>query len=215
MAKVYPLQIREDHETGELGILIVNDQRSSYFRPGNGVQISHDILEHPATPHPEPYIDELMALGGVIAGRVTMGWGNISMRDIQADIESLATAAFHEDTNMCPIKCHTFIKNRGLYVDILRAVKAGLEDSEGEINNDFEVPGFKHEYSYTSIAGWICRGYQAYHKRFRGTSIYDLSNYLFDRISSECGKFLYNSEEGDRCELHVDFRNMYCWREDR
>jgi len=39
-----------------------------YFSPyvGTENQLVHDILDHPEIPHPNPYIDELMGIGGLM-----------------------------------------------------------------------------------------------------------------------------------------------------
>lgn len=65
----YRLQIKEHEEYGDLGAIILGPRSRSYHDPFSGLTIAHDILEHPTKIHPDPFIDELLALGGIIAGR--------------------------------------------------------------------------------------------------------------------------------------------------
>lgn len=49
-------------------IKVEGDSVRDYFSPyvGTEDQLVHDILDHPEIPHPNPYIDELMAIGGLM-----------------------------------------------------------------------------------------------------------------------------------------------------
>ena len=61
------------------------------------------------------------------------------------------------------------------------------------------------DYDIDSIVGWICKGYQAFNRRFS----YTLRTYgyrsLFDSIRNESDRFLSNAIEGQTATLCVDF----------
>ena len=203
------LQIREHDETGEAGISIVWGGRD-YFDPAyGGLQLAHDILEHPATPHPNGYIDELMALGGVIAGRVETGWRSQRGRrvsvgdDIRSDICSLATAAYHSGDDMCPKHSRRTVRDGDLMDDIRHAVDGGLKDAGYET----ETEDLSTDVDTESVVGWICEGYSRYKKRF-GNNIDDVSNYLFDKITLVCDNWAKGAELGDNATLWVDFTRL-------
>jgi hypothetical protein len=207
--KKFFLQIREHDETGEPGISIIRGGRD-YFDPAySGLQLAHDILEHPATPHPNGYIDELMALGGVIAGRIENGWSSDRGRrasvegDIRSDICSLATAAYHSNDDLCPKTNTGTILYDELLDEIRQAVVGGLKDAEYET----ETEDLSTDVDTESVVGWICEGYRRYKKRF-GSNIYDVSNYLFDRIARVCDDWAKGAELGDNATLRVDLTRL-------
>jgi hypothetical protein len=207
--KKFLLQIREHDETGDPGISILRGGRD-YFDPAyTGLVIAHDILEHPATPHVNGYIDELMALGGMIAGRVETGWCGQRGRmvsvgdDIRSDICSLATAAFHSCEDMCPKTNTRTVRDSDLIEDIRHAVAGGLKDAgyeteTGDLSTDVDIE---------SVVGWICEGYTRYKIRF-SKNIFDVSNYLFDKITRVCDNWAKGAEMGDNATLRVDFTRL-------
>lgn len=208
--KKFHLQIREHQKTGDRGISIVRGGRD-YFDPAyGGIQLAHDILEHPATPHANGYIDEFMALGGVIAGRIESGW--ISERgrrasidgDIRSDICSLATAAYHANEDLCPKTSTRTVRDSELLDEIRQAVVRGLEDAREEFAQGED---FNPDTDADSIVGWICEGYSRYKKRF-GSNIYDVSNYLFDKITVVCHNWANGAELGYTATLRVDFNRL-------
>ena len=210
--KKFHLQIREHQETGDPGISIVRGGRD-YFDPAyGGLQLAHDILEHPATPHANGYIDEFMALGGVIAGRIGSGWISEMGRkasidgDIRSDICSLATAAYHANEDLCPKTNTRTVRDGDLLDEIRQAVVGGLKDAGDEVD-DIEPHDVFGGVSTESIVGWICEGYSRYKKRF-GSNIYDVSNYLFDRITRVCDDWAKGAELGDNATLRVDFNRL-------
>lgn len=207
--KKFHLQIQEHQETGDHGISILRSGRD-YFDPAfGGFQLAHDILEHPATPHPNGYIDELMALGGVIAGRIENGWmGDRGQTptirgDIHADIYSLAMAAYSANDDLCPKTSTRTVRDGELLAKIRQAVEEGLEDAREELE-----PGeLSPDADTDSIVGWICEGYHRYKKRF-GSNTYDISTFLFDRIARVCGDWEKGAELGYTATLRVDFTRL-------
>ncbi len=207
--KKFHLQIREHQGTGEPGISIIRGGRD-YFEPAfNGLQLAHDILEHPATPHPNGYIDELLALGGVIAGRIESGWmGDRGQTatikgDIRSDICSLAMAAYSADDDLCPKTSTRTVRDGELLAEIRQAVVGGLKDAGEEVESYDIFGGVDAD----SIVGWICEGYSRYKKRF-SSNTYDVSTYLFDKIARVCDDWAKGAEMGYNATLRVDFTRL-------
>ncbi len=222
--KTYSLTIKEHEEYGGLGIVV--DTGRNYFEPGmDGLVVAHDILEHTVKPHYCGYTDELMAIGGYIAGRVQVGYNSrgyrsASIDDVSNDIQSLFDAALNEDgdnNNFTSIeKCNSYLQDQWIMDKLRKNVKEGIiealdEWSDGECGERELV-----YYDINSIVGWICKGYQAFNKRFS----YTLRTYgyrsLFDSIRKESDRFLSNAFEGQTATLHVDFSscNVYIRGED-
>jgi hypothetical protein len=211
--KTYHLTIKEHEEYGGLGIVV--DTGRNYFEPGlEGLVVAHDILEHTVTPHQCGYTDELMAIGGYIAGRVecaynSRGYRSASIDDVSTDIQSLLSAALNEggdNNDFTKIdKCNSYLQDQWIMDKLRGNVKEGIiealdEWSDGEYGEEELV-----DYDIDSIVGWICKGYQAFNRRFS----YTLRTYgywsLFDSIRKESDQFLDNAFEGQTAVLHVDF----------
>jgi hypothetical protein len=206
------LRIEEHEEYGGLGI-VFNTGRD-YFQPAlDGDILAHDILEHPVTPHSNGYIDELMAFGGIIAGRITTGWmtrygRRATTNWIVDDVRSLADAALNAEDNVCPEICTSYLQDSDLMDVIKTNVHKGLLDAVNEYEDeDYTRIPAEYDYDLESIVGWICRGYQLYRKRF-GNNVYDVSNHLFDKISLVCNDWLKVAEEGDFAELIINFSSL-------
>jgi hypothetical protein len=218
--KKYSLVIKEHEEYGGLGIVV--DTGRDYFEPGlDGLVVAHDILEHTIKPHYCDYIDELMAIGGYIAGRVEVGYNargyrSASIDDVSSDIQSLVDAALNagDDTVFTSIdKCNSYLQYQWIMDKLRKNVKEGIiealdEWSDGEYGEE-ELA----DYDIDSIVGWICKGYQMFKKRF--ANVYNYEG-LFDSIRKESDQFLSNAFEGQTATLHVDFSscNVYIKGED-
>jgi hypothetical protein len=200
--KVYRLKVKEHEEYG-LGLVV--DVGRPYFEPLQGLSIAHDVLEHTIKPHPNPYIDELMALGGLIAGRVETGWcsqyGRWSrVSDIAADVEVLASGCINSGKYLewggC--KAH-LLHNTHLKDDIRDAVLKGIKDAEYECEESIDC-------DIDSTTAWIIKGYQAYKKRFRRLGNYGVANTIFNSIATCCDNLLKQANDGETYSLHVDFK---------
>jgi hypothetical protein len=192
--KKYSLVIKEHEEYGGLGIVV--DTGRNYFEPGlDGLVVAHDILEHTIKPHSCGYIDELMAIGGYIAGRVEVGYNargyrSASIDDVSSDIQSLVTAALNagDDTVFTSIdKCKSYLQDQWIMDKLRKNVKEGIikafdEWSDGEYGEK-ELA----DYDIDSIVGWICKGYQLFKKRFYNMYSYD---HLFTSIRKAADKFI-------------------------
>ena len=208
--KKYSITIQEHQEYGELGIVV--DTGRGYFEPGiDGLVVAHDILEHTVKPHSCGYTDELMAIGGYIAGRVENCYSSGRYRTarldvVSSDIQSLFTAALDEDGEDNPFnnieKCNSYLQDEYTMNELKKEVKEGIMQAYDEwTDGEFEGQQID-QYDINSIVGWICAGYQLFKKRFINVGDY---NYLFDSIKKESDAFLSNGFEGQSATLYVDF----------
>lgn len=215
--KKYSVTIREHEEYGELGLVI--DTNRDYFEPAvSGMVCAHDILEHTVRPHYDGYIDELMALGGVIAGRVAYGWSSeyrqIDLDDIKSDINSLATSAFYENCDFGADECNNTLKDKDLVQSIRNVVRDGLveamEEYDDNYDKDLSESDFRRmvekEYNVDHIVSWICKGYQAYKKRFANIQDYQVMH-IFNEITRVCDDYIKMEQQDVPAFLCVDFTN--------
>jgi hypothetical protein len=208
--KKFSLTIMEHEEHGELGITINNGR--DYFEPAlNGLVVAHDILEHPVTPHVNGYIDELMALGGTLAGRVYSGWSSKSGRridydDIKSDTESLVENALMMDEKLCPKVSTNYLQSSKMMNEIRSFVKEGILNAINESGDMVyqDLPK-RHNFDIDSICGWICKGYQLFNKRFYRLDKHTLSTYFFDKISLTCENWRRRASEYETATLSLDF----------
>jgi hypothetical protein len=218
--KKYSLVIKEHEEYGGLGIVV--DTGRDYFEPGlDGLVVAHDILEHTIKPHSCGYTDELMAIGGYIAGRVEVGYNargyrSASIDDVSSDIQSLVNAALNDynDIIFTQIeKCNSYLQDQWIMDKLRKNVKEGiikgLDEWSGGEYGEKELA----DYDIDSIVGWICKGYQMFKKRFSNMYSYD---HLFTSIRKAADKFIADGIEGQTATLHVDFSscNVYIRGED-
>jgi hypothetical protein len=222
--KKYKITIQEHQEYGGLGLVV--DTERGYFDPAiDGLIVAHDILEHPIRPHSCGYTDELMALGGYLAGRVEMryktnGYKYASIDDIGYDIFYLLKAALIEDGDNNPItkidKCRSYIKCEWTMNKLRELVKKGILDAINEwMDEDVDdidsmnggYDSRVDDYDIDSIVGWICKGHNLFNKRFNNINTYD----LFDNIRKVSDNFLSNQIEGMSGTLFVEFStgNVY------
>lgn len=208
--KKYFITIQEHREFGELGLVV--DTGRSYFEPGiDGLVVAHDILEHTVVPHSCGYTDELMAIGGYIAGRVencynSSGYREARLDDVSGDIRSLFMAALNQDGEDNAFnnieKCNSYLQDEYIMNELKKEVKEGIMEAYDEwTDGEFEGQQID-QYDIDSIVGWICKGCQLFKKRFVNVGNY---SHLFDSIKKECDAFLSNGFEGQSATLYVDF----------
>jgi hypothetical protein len=207
----YLLEVRENPEYGGNGLIIKNIGRD-HFEPLNGQVIAHDIIEHPVKAHSNCYIDEFMALGAIVGGRIengyfTAGHRYLSFYDITSDITQLAVSSFYSGYNLV-LPCNFRLRSDDLEItdQIRSAVRKGLSSVSNEIGERYDFT----DQTVSYITGWICKGYSLFKKRFQGLQIYDICNHLFDTIKEECDRFLNCAEIGDQAYLHVIFSRYHC-----
>jgi hypothetical protein len=192
----YQLKIEEDEEFGRNGAVILSPRFRTYHHPETGRGIAHDIIEHPTKIHPDPFIDELLALGAVIAGRVEYGY-NVTKKDIAIAIGSLLKSNPFSFTTDSAYTNKYALKDQETVEMIKKAVARGIMwRSECDTPLDFDE---------NLIVSWICEGYTRFKKRFKNHSIYDISNHVFDDITNQVSKWIKGSEIEEKADLHVNF----------
>jgi hypothetical protein len=197
----YQLKIEEHEEFGTNGAVILSPRFRSYHHPETGRGIAHDIIEHPTKIHPDPFIDELLALGAVIAGRVEHGY-NVTIGGIANDIESLLNSnPFSLTTDSVYTNNYT-LKDQETVEMIRKAVATGIIDHRGMWISKYDTP---LDFDEKLIVSWICEGYTRFKKRFKNYSIYNISNHVFDDITNQVGKWIKGSDIGEKADLHVNF----------
>ena len=208
----YLLEVREHPEYGGNGLIIKNMQGRDYFEPLNGQVIAHDIIEHPVKAHQNCYVDEFMALGAIIAGRIEHGYFTgyryLGFGDIEAEVTQLAVSHFHSNYTDLVLPCNFRLRNDDLEIteQTRSAVRKGLVSVSNEIGESYDFADQTVDY----ITSWICKGYSLFRKRFQGLQIYEICNHLFDTIKKECDIFLKCAEIGDQAYLHVTFSRYAC-----
>ena len=209
--KAYKIEIKEHEEYGDLGLLV--DVGRPYFEPFTGLNVAHDIIEHTPTPHPDWVIDELMALGGIVAGRIQCGWHSprgyrrIDYSDLSSDIARMAVNCYHSENNFCNIPCSSYIQDSDIVEQIKGAVRMGIVEAEDEAEESMDI-------DVDSTTAWICKGYQKFKRRFNGKDNYTISRHLFDEIALVADNFLKTGYEGRKGILCVDFNRYNCFVED-
>jgi hypothetical protein len=208
--KKYSLTIKEHNEYGGLGIVV--DTGRDYFEPAvDGLVVAHDILEHTVTPHQCGYTDELMALGGYIAGRVAHGYNSrgyrsASISDVSVDIRGLFHASLCESGEYNDFstieKCSSYLQDQWIMDQLRKEVKDGIIEAIDEWTDGEYEAWHLDQYDIDSIVGWICKGYQLFKKRFSNCYNYP---HLVDSIRKASDNFLSNGVEGQTATLHVDF----------
>lgn len=207
----FHLVIAEHLEFGGNGI-IIKSQTRDYFEPAMaGFTLAHDLLEHPVIPHHNGYVDELMALGGLIAGKIEYGWRSpydrrITLKDISSDICSLAAASLMEYNSFNVEKCKSYLQDKDLMAEIKIAIRKGLLEAINELEDDsYNTIPKGYNFDIDSMAGHIAKGHQLFRKRF-GHLGYNYI-YLFNEITKQADRFIKGAELADEAILTVDFKN--------
>lgn len=208
--KHYKLTTARNQFTGEVGVIVCTGRE--YHDPFDGTTAAHDILEHPATPHHDPYIDEFMALGAIAAGRIAMNHRSFSrprtdsFDDLKAEIARLIV---ERPQRLCSIPSRNRVKDSRIVSNFRDCVEAGIEEARYELEEEGDTMREINEEELSSIVGWMCKGYSLYRARFRRSP--DNAIYLFDLIQKEVDSWLSDNDfEGAEATLCVDFTNCYC-----
>jgi hypothetical protein len=185
----------ENYEQAFLGAKIKNNGRD-YFEPAMGITFAHDLIEHPTKPHPNGFADEFMALGAIVAGRIETGWSNaygrrLTTGDLSRDVFNLISTCDYLPS------CRSTI--RGNDLDEMRAaIREGIEEAKSEC---YDAPNLD------DILGWMCKGHQAFRRRFYHLDLYNVTNFLFDSIATKVDNWLSNAIEGNEAFMYLDFTN--------
>jgi len=213
--KLYKLRTARNSCTGEIGVS-VNTGRD-YHEPFNSFVVAHDILEHTVKPHFDPFIDEFMALGAIVAGRLRvscMPSGRdrpVQLHDIASSISDMAIECYNSvlkisDRPLCVATSVSYVNNADIMRDLEQCVVNGLRDA----CNELELESYPVKpANIRSIVGWMSRGYNLFNKRFKDPGT--VADFLFDEIERTVNSwFEYLECEGREATLHVDFTGMYC-----
>jgi hypothetical protein len=206
----YKLSIQEHDEYGLPGI-VIKDGRRDYFDPATeGLILAHDLLEHPTTPDSDGYVDELMALGAIVAGRMAV-WCNpygryLDTDDLVSDIRSLTLGSFaeHDSFNVRP--CHSRVQDSNVMETMRMCVRKGLLEAvnQHEDANHQYIPR-KYNFDIDSMVARMARGHQQFRKRFPSLSDF---TYLFREITEVSDRWLKGAELGDTAVLTVVHRTQ-------
>lgn len=199
----YELVTEEDVERGSTGAVIQGWDRPD-FQPARGLQLAHDILEHPAKKHKNPFVDELMALGGMTLLRMENGYPASRLRaldgtDIASDIhQMLWDDRFSIDRPQKTVNAPSI----GHYLDQAYEESLMLVETEWDTDDQGRVRQ-EIEENWPSIRSWICQGYKAARKRYLNLDTYTLAYGLFNDIAREVDDWLKWAEVGDTATLQV------------
>ena len=139
--KTYKITVKEHEEHGELGLVV--DVGRPYFEPFRGLVIAHDILEHTVTPHPNPVVDELMAIGGIVAGRLKCGWNSsrgyrmLDLNDIAMDVSRMAESCFYNGNAFCSLPCNSYIQDKDIVELMRKGIEQGIKQAEHEVEEEY------------------------------------------------------------------------------
>lgn len=196
----YKLVIKEHEDLGTNGIVILNSSRD-WFEPALGIGIAHDILEHPLRPHTCPYIDELMALGGLIYirwlnGAMANKFRSFKAEDLTADLYELARS--YEGPVF--VSTHSGSKTvqdenvRDLIEECLEALPSFFYENEDE----------HLVWNKENVRSYLIKGYQLAMRRFYTLDSYLIAHNLFPSIEKQCDLWLKSGEVGYTAELNLN-----------
>lgn len=155
-----------------------------YFHPAvNGQVCAHDLLEHPLIPHPNPFIDELMAVGSYIAGRAN----NSSSPFYLVTSEVIRILKNHEQESDLSFSLSDEV--------LMEQIRACVDRAYCSLE--------KPKDNSPSVVSWICKGHQRFLERFSHLDVRRVTTELFDSIDKTCTKAL--EEKTLEGELRVDF----------
>ena len=205
----YKLRIEEHLEYGDNGIVIERNDRD-YFEPATmGLVIAHDLLEHPVKPHDDGFVDELMALGAVMAGRMDRyenSYGRVTNEDdVISDVQALARASLAEFGKFdVPVSTNR-VNDSAVMEAMRRCVRKGLLNAVNE-HEDTEHQHFPSNYRFDldSMVGHMARGYQLFRQRF--PSYWGDFADLFAEITRCCDGWLKDADVGHEAILSVNIK---------
>lgn len=210
----YLLETREHPEYGAKGLVILGSKRN-YLEPGEGNVVAHDLLEHATKPHPNKFIDEFIALGGILFVRIETGYQDgtryLNLEDLAYDICQVV----YEET--CENPSYPSIgpglrnyKTRNIC--LLETVRSCVAKSRVIYQEEY---GHSYNQRYNNpsiIEGWVCKGYQLAKKRFNrvGLDACEVS-WLFGEIEKACNQVLKTAEIGQRFYLNLSLERPQCY----
>ena len=201
----YKLSIKEHPEFGYNGLVI--EGMRDYFDPATGLQIAHDILEHPTKAHYCGWCDELMALGGMIYLRMENGYSankyrQMGVDDILPDLYNLAQS-YEGKKFVDEYSGSVSVKNDWVMETIQEVITKLPKYYQDETDETLD-------FNPDNVKSWIVKGYQLAAKRFNGLDSYTLAYGLFDEIKDKCDQWLSHSEQWQTAYLYVSLSEYTC-----
>jgi len=196
------LVVAENQELGYNGIL--TQDSPDHFEPGTGLTLAHDILEHVAS-HPDPYVDEFMALGAMVAVRVEQGYRYSSrylkMEDLANEVYTLVQSMYWQGETLT--EPTTLPQGHDLWQEVLSHTEEGINNFlEEEDDENIIIP----ENLAENITAWVIEGYENCLQHYGGHNLYGICH-LFKDIAEQCDKWLKYAEIGDRAILTMDLES--------
>jgi hypothetical protein len=203
------------------------DTGRDYFEPiarGEYFLVSHDIIEHTEVPHPDNAIDELMAIGAMLAGRLSFcmpykKWvkdrSYLSIEKYPDFLRSNSirkigrylTAVLGErlDLNLLSEVCDQNYTREASFGEVYSSIESGLAKylESHQVTKDSVVPE-SYFHNIKNITNWIHHGGNLFHKRFSKPA--EVSNIVFDKIQKRV-EYWHCNYGGDGL-LCVDFDTL-------
>lgn len=200
--KTFNLVVAANQELGFNGILAQNSP--GHFEPGTGLTLAHDILEHVAS-HPDPYVDEFMALGAMVAVRVEQGYHNgyryMEMGVLANEVYTLVQSMYWQGETLT--EPATLPQGHDLWEEVLSLTEKGINDFLGEEDDEnVTIP----ENLAENITAWVIEGYENCLQHYEGQDLYSICH-LFKKIAEQCDKWLKEAEIGYEATLTLDFES--------
>lgn len=201
----YMLEIECNEEYGGDGSIIKYPNPRPYHFPlvtGNG--IAHDILQHPFKPHPDPFVDELMALGAL-----AIHLPHVDLRAQEVIPMELTRLLEERPLSLSPTSSYSIPPARGATkeTELFRSIQESVdfaigfyrEDSDREFDEEPFVPDRE------LILAWMHKGSQLFKRRFY-PNIYDTCSYLHDMIARVVDDWLrHEPPVGSTADLFITF----------
>ena len=202
--KTFNLVVAEN-ELGYNGILTQNSP--SYFEPGTGLTLAHDILEHVGN-HPNPYVDEFMALGAIMAVRIEQGYHTgfryLGREDQVSDVFNLVESMHCQDETLTEPSTHP--QGHDLWEEVLSFTEEGINNFLEEKAKEGEEEIELLENLAENITAWVIEGYENCLQHYEGQDLYSICH-LFKKIAEQCDKWLKGAEIGYEATLTLDFES--------
>ena len=211
----YKMVVRNDQETGELGLMFSDCPVIAYPMVANeGLLVAHDLLEHVNGLNKIGSIDdELEALGGVyfvrgeygVLSRDRVGSAYSVEENIASDVVNMARI-YNNGVNF-KTGVPKFDKDSFMYeiaIEVLEHAKNSVYDEieEDELNQE------RLDYYLQSCVAYMVAGYEKANAKYKQFEV----NQLFWNIAEEVDQFLKDNEliEGMELILYVDFEDLTC-----
>lgn len=199
--KTFNLVVAENEEFDFKGILAT--ESPDHFEPGTGLTLAHDILEHVASHPPDPYADEFMALGAMVAVRAEQGYHSgsryIKLKDVANEVSILVQSMYWQGKTLT--EPTTLPQGHDLWLEVLSHTEEGINNFLEEEDDENIITT---ESLAENITAWIIKGYKNCLDHYQGLDLYNICK-LFKDIADQGDKWLKDAEIGATATLTLDF----------